>query len=106
MPSDEGAPVDLQFETHVETSITVTNFTERYHACVNEALRLNEGIFCSKSIPCASVNPENPENPDYLGRIKGLGRIKASVLLRNRSFYSSTERCVKQQVSYISIHNK
>ena len=106
MPSDEGAPVDLQFETHVETSITVTNFTERYHACVNEALRLNEGIFCSKSIPCASVNPENPENPDYLGRIKGLGRIRASVLLRDRWFYCLTESYLKQQVSYISIHNK
>ena len=66
------APVDVQFETHAETSIKIPNFTERYQALQNEALKSEERLFPSKPIPCASVHP---------GTSGHLGRIRAYITL-------------------------
>ena len=50
--------LDVQFETHVDTSITVPNFTERYYASQNGALDRSEREFASKGIPYASFDQD------------------------------------------------
>ena len=51
-PSTNG-PVDLHLESSAETSITISNFLERYYAVQNEALDKSEVAFASEAFPCA-----------------------------------------------------
>ena len=69
-------PLDVQFETHVDTAITVPNFTERYYASQNGALDRSEREFASKHIPYASMEP-------WKGRLGKLGYIRAYVKLED-----------------------
>ena len=46
-------PVDLHLESSAETSITISNFLERYYAVQNGALDKSEVAFASETFPCA-----------------------------------------------------
>ena len=56
-------PIDLQVESQLETSITISNFTERYHAAKNGALDNDERTFNSITIPFAYQYGDDDTGP-------------------------------------------